>query len=216
MAITALPTPPTRDDPQNFAERADEFVGAMPVFVTEANALAVDVNAKQVAAADSAAEAAISANNAQIAANAATSAAAYVGEYSTLSGALNIPASTLYGGRLYLLVANVADVTLHVPGVSDKWLLLGTYENPITISTNTNVAVFNYYRVTASCIATLPASPVNGQWVGFINKTGTSNFTVSRNGKTIEGTADDLNANVNHKTFRLLFDSSLNTWLILV
>jgi len=44
MAITPLPTPPSRDDPTNFATRADAFLGALPDFATEANALAVDVN----------------------------------------------------------------------------------------------------------------------------------------------------------------------------
>lgn len=47
MPITALPTPPTRDDPANFAQRGDAFLAALPVFATEANALQTDVNAKQ-------------------------------------------------------------------------------------------------------------------------------------------------------------------------
>jgi hypothetical protein len=57
MAITALPTPPTRSDPANFAARGDAFLTALPTFVTEANVLQADVNAKQVAAAASAAAA---------------------------------------------------------------------------------------------------------------------------------------------------------------
>lgn len=60
MAITALPTPPSRQDPTNFNDRADLFLGALPTFQSEANALQVDVNAKQVAAAASASNAAIS------------------------------------------------------------------------------------------------------------------------------------------------------------
>ena len=39
MTITALPTPPSRLDPLNFSQRADDFLGALPQFVTEANAL---------------------------------------------------------------------------------------------------------------------------------------------------------------------------------
>lgn len=54
MAITALPTPPSRSDPATFAARGDAFLGALPTFVTEANALQTDVNAKQAAAAVSA------------------------------------------------------------------------------------------------------------------------------------------------------------------
>lgn len=51
MAITPLPTPPSRDDPANFATRADAFLGALPDFATEANALAVQVNANATTAA---------------------------------------------------------------------------------------------------------------------------------------------------------------------
>lgn len=90
MAITPLPTPvPSRADPTNFAARADAFLGALPTFGDEANALAVEVNgyavaadADATAAAASASAAATSASNALTSANnAATSA----------SSALNAP-----------------------------------------------------------------------------------------------------------------------------
>lgn len=42
--ITALPTPPSRQDPDNFAARGDAFMGALPSFATEANTLAAEVN----------------------------------------------------------------------------------------------------------------------------------------------------------------------------
>lgn len=57
MAITSLPTPPTRSDPVNFNSRADAFLTALPTFATEANTLQADVNAKQTAASNSAAAA---------------------------------------------------------------------------------------------------------------------------------------------------------------
>lgn len=44
MSITQLPLPPSRQDPNNFAQRADEFLGALPTFVQEANAQATTVN----------------------------------------------------------------------------------------------------------------------------------------------------------------------------
>lgn len=69
MSITALPTPPSRDDPTNFATRADAFLGALPTFATEANALAVDVNADAVAAAAAEVAATAAAAGAQAAAN---------------------------------------------------------------------------------------------------------------------------------------------------
>ena len=71
MAISTLPTPPNRADPVNFAIRGDALLGALPVFVAEANALQVDVNAKQQATSDAAAAGAQSASEALVSRNAA-------------------------------------------------------------------------------------------------------------------------------------------------
>jgi len=54
VAITALPTPPSRQDPTNFAIRADAFLGALPIFGTEANQLADAITANSVQAVNSA------------------------------------------------------------------------------------------------------------------------------------------------------------------
>ncbi len=75
MTITALPTPPSRDDPANFASRADTFLAALPDFATEANALASAVNADEIAAAASASSASTSASNASASASAASTSA---------------------------------------------------------------------------------------------------------------------------------------------
>lgn len=48
--ITALPDPPSRQDPTNFAVKGDAFLGALPTFATEANALATQVNERVDAA----------------------------------------------------------------------------------------------------------------------------------------------------------------------
>lgn len=83
MAITPLPAPPSRSDPQNFAERGDAFMAALPTFALEANALQADVNEKQAltaAAAESADQnaqsAAVSENNAAVSAASAANSAA--------------------------------------------------------------------------------------------------------------------------------------------
>lgn len=59
--ITALPTPPSTNDPTNFNTRADAFLGQMPTFVTEANALAGEVNGLAIQVAQDRATAATSA-----------------------------------------------------------------------------------------------------------------------------------------------------------
>jgi hypothetical protein len=44
MALTPLPTPPSRDDPANFAARGDAFLGALPTFASELNAELPTIN----------------------------------------------------------------------------------------------------------------------------------------------------------------------------
>lgn len=80
MPISALPTPPSRiDAPQDFSDRADALLGALPTFVSEANALQSDVNSKQnsaASAASSASSSAIAASNSESEAASSASAAA--------------------------------------------------------------------------------------------------------------------------------------------
>lgn len=76
MAITALPTPPSRQDPTNFALRADSFLGALPAFAAEANALVTQVNTLALNANSSAVSAVTSATNASNSANSAAASAA--------------------------------------------------------------------------------------------------------------------------------------------
>lgn len=84
MSITALPTPPQRSDgPDTFANNGDTFIAALPVFVTEANALASQVSI------DAAAVAAV--------APGAIAAAQFQGEYSA-SVTYAVGQSVSYGG----------------------------------------------------------------------------------------------------------------------
>lgn len=50
--------------------------------------------------------------------------ASYKGPWASLTGALAIPATVTYNGGYYFLTENVADVSLYVPGTSDKWVWL--------------------------------------------------------------------------------------------
>lgn len=47
MSITQLPTPPSRQDPLTFAQRADSFLSALPQFVGELNTTASSLESKQ-------------------------------------------------------------------------------------------------------------------------------------------------------------------------
>ncbi len=61
MTITALPTPPTRQDPTNFAARGDAFLAALPTFQIEANETADFVNDRATIAQTSAASSQVNA-----------------------------------------------------------------------------------------------------------------------------------------------------------
>lgn len=47
MPISTLPVAPSRNDPANFSAQADAFLGALPAFGTEANALAVKAQSNE-------------------------------------------------------------------------------------------------------------------------------------------------------------------------
>lgn len=113
--ITPLPPPPSRDDPDNFAARGDEFLGALPTFVTQANAVAAEVEADAVicAAAADAATVALASSN-------------FKGPWSSLTGPLAVPASVFHNNQFWMLLSNVADVTAKTPGVATEWQILRT------------------------------------------------------------------------------------------
>jgi len=116
MAITPLPpAPQVTDDTATFNAKAFAWVDSIDTFTTEANATATQVNADATTAA-SAAEAA----------DAALGAANFKGEWSTLTGALAIPASVSHNDSVWLLTENLADVTANEPGVGSPivWLNL--------------------------------------------------------------------------------------------
>ena len=99
--ISALPSPPSRQDPANFADEADAFLGALPTFQSETNALAAYMEdtiavaaeasataaaASATASATSATGAATSATNAANSATAAANSAASAGAVLWVSG----------------------------------------------------------------------------------------------------------------------------------
>lgn len=112
--IAALPTPPTRDDPDNFAALGDAFLGALPAFATQTNAVASEVNAAKVS---------VDAQAALVlpAASAALGAANYKGIWSSMSGALAVPSSVYHAGRFWIALEAIANVATETPGVSSKW-----------------------------------------------------------------------------------------------
>jgi hypothetical protein len=128
MAITPLPTPPSRSQsPATFSTDADTFLGALPDFATEANALATDVNADE-------ASAAASATTATNAASIAVGAANYRGAYSA-GTTYQIGQSVSSGGRQWVAKTINTGVT---PAEGANWLLIndGDVVGPVSATAN--------------------------------------------------------------------------------
>lgn len=197
MAITALPTPPSRQDPANFSDRADAFLGALPTFTTEANTLATDVNAKQVTASAAAITAVSAASAAALSEANAASTANFKGIWSSLTGALNKPASVSHNGTIWALLNNLANVALSQPGVTTDWVYVSGSGAPYTPTTAlvTQAVVGGRYALTNATAQAAATNSLlysdqldNGVWTT-AEVTVSANVADSPNGT---GTADKL------------------------
>lgn len=74
----------------------------------------------------------------------ALSSANFKGDWSTLAGSLNTPASVRHSGYFWMLLQNVVNVTTEEPGVSSKWAKIpnGDVVGPLT-STTSAIARFS-------------------------------------------------------------------------
>lgn len=176
--ITPLPTPvPQRSDPANFAARGDALMVALPALVTETNAAGVATYDNAVEAATSAATSTSAATDAVAASSVALAAANFKGMWSSLTGALNKPASVKHNGRFWLLLNNLANVALSQPGVSSDWTSLDAGRVLQTITTNTVAVPGVYYVADAAGITlTVPTGWLNGDYLGGRNTSGGACF----------------------------------------
>ena len=69
----------------------------------------------------------------------------------------------------------------------------------------------------AAITATLPGSPSLGDFITFIDYAGTfdtNNLTIARNGKPIQGAAEDLTVSIERSAFTLVFVDDTQGWLL--
>lgn len=187
-APTAYPTPPSTTDPTNFDARADAFFASLVGGQTELTALATNAYNNAGEAAASAATA-TAASTAATATNAAVGAQAnFKGDWSSLSGAVNKPASVRHNGVYWMLLNNLANITTSQPGVSADWAVVGPMPL-VPIAANTTAVPWTRYLITAACTLTLP-TPAVGSPVGVIVLPGVTGVFVSGLVRGTTGTFD--------------------------
>ena len=222
-ALTPLPIPPSTAIPADFDTKADAFLGALPVYQTEENALANNVFLNATDAAGSATSAATSASNAvasELSANlSATASAAYAGAAVWVSGTFTA-GQVRYSPtnqRIYRKVGS-AGGTLDPANDGVNWALVST--NPIWITKLSNYTSVSNESILANTTAgtftiTLPSTPLDNEIVNikdYAGTFGTNKLVVGRNGKTIMGLAEDMDITTSNLNLTLTFISATNDW----
>lgn len=210
--ITTLPTPPSRSDPINFADRADAFLGALPTFGDQANAVAAEVNADATAAstaktqAEAAAATALATANTDIWVSGTTYAVGVV-RYSPITF-LSYRRKTAGAGTTdpsadatnWQLVAGSGDVTLAGIQTLTNKTITATKETRVAMPANNfDLNTANYFTKTISTTTTFTVSnvPSAGTAIGFIldaTNAGSSSITWFSGVKWAGGTAPTLTA----------------------
>jgi hypothetical protein len=95
----------------------------------------------------------------------------------------------------------------------------GTSWQAVVTSSLSVVAGAGYFINTSGGVitATLPSSPTLGDFISFIDYAGTfdtNNLTIARNGKNIQGVAEDLTVSVERAGLTLVFSDNTQGWLL--
>lgn len=178
--IVDAPTAPDRADRATFSTRATaSFAHLKDQAVPGFNAVAANVY-------NNAMEAATLATTASAQVALASAAANYKGPWSSLTGALNMPASVSHNGNYWALNANLANVTTSTPGVSSNWQALnvgagGAAEVTSAVDVALTAASFRVQAVSITATdksVTLPSAttlPVGAE-IFVVKNTGTYAF----------------------------------------
>ena len=214
MPITPFPGPvPSTSDPANFNARADATLGHLPVFVSDANALQVDVNAV----------AAIVSQDSIAAQNAAIAAAQSVSDAAAASGATKWASGSYAQGAVvwspisglnYRRKTAGSGATDPSSDSANWWLMSAPAVLPIvSISTNTAAVPGLHYLITASLTLTLPAGPQVGAAVQFTDMSGSRTCIINPNGRLIRGVSGNMILNSAGAAALLVDSGAAKGWI---
>jgi len=218
-SVTALPTPPSTASPTLFDSAADAFLGALPTFQSDHNALAENVYSNAVDAASSAQAASTSAGQSSASAD---SAAANAVAAATSAGAPLWVSGTSYSignvcyspanKRVYRRITAGAGTT-DPANDPTNWKVIDTAPAVVIVSATSQTAVASMHYVltnVAATTVTLPAAPASGDVVAVTVSNGLLTNVIGRNGKTIMGIAENMLIDNAYATIELRFLN--NTW----
>ena len=171
QVTTYTGTIPVRSQDQTtFSNNTSDLLTWWPTSVVEMNVVSTFVNSQAEAAE-------ISANLADTAVTSVN----FKGNYSNLSGALNVPASVYHSGKYWQLLNNMADVTTESPSVgATNWALATQSAGRVPIDTPATLSVSGRYFVSGDGIVTLPDPATLPDGFGFdIAKNGSDTPTIS-------------------------------------
>jgi hypothetical protein len=139
---------------------------------------------------------------------------------SNTSGGITITSTVTPGSGTVTSVGGTGSINgLTLTGTvtsSGNLTLGGTFRfNSSSISGNTAASANTIYVASASLTLTLPASPSAGDIVGYVNMSGTTTATISRNGNNIMALAQDLTVDVNNTGFILMYSDATQGWVLL-
>jgi hypothetical protein len=223
-SVTALPTPPSRDDPANFPTRGDTFLAALPTFQTQHQALAANAyaNALEAEADATAADA-----SALAASNAASASAASAITAASGSGAPLWVSGTTYAALarvispLSLLIyrrVSAGAGTLDPSIDSANWRLAAPFQlqlirvngTTVTASAGGRYALENAALTTL----TLPAEAAPGDLIEIAVCNDRPDNEVDSNGHRIQGVMDDMRLNFKQGAISLEYISTEFGWLV--
>jgi len=216
--VTALPTPPSTASPSNFDTRGDAFLGALPTFQTETDAVAANVYANAIDAAASAGDAT---DQATAASGSAAAASASAAAATTIMGAAVWVSGTTYAlgaavkspanGRIYFKTTATAAGTTDPSANPTDWKAVDLSPVVVVVSgTTQTAAAFSQYVLTnvAATTVTLPASPASGDTVWITVTNGLTTNVIARNGQTIMVVSEDMTIDNANATVELRFVNS--------
>lgn len=117
---------------------------------------------------------------------------------------------------------NGTSITLTVGALAGSVLKVRSYagvasanakENIVYVTGNLLATQFRVYVFRANATLTLPASPVEGDWVRIVNRSGLTSCVIARNGLKIMGLLEDLTLDTVTANLTLVYTDTTDGWV---